>query len=722
MPASAYKHLLSPGKIGKLALRNRICVTAMGVSLAEDDGVCGDRLIAFHEEQARGGAGLIITGAAGVAWPVGGVQRNQVAISDDRFILGLRRLADTVHRHGARIAAQLHHGGLNATYAAAAGHPLWAPSVPDPPKGDFAHAFLPEEVMGAAGAGGALPSIKVVTRGDMQLLARQFAEAAVRAKAAGLDGVEIHGGHGYILSSFLSPSTNKRSDEYGGTLENRARLMLDVLRAVRASVGPNYPMWCKLDYREVGKANGITLEDAQKVAPMLEEAGADAITVTAYHHTGQGRLHSDSFLPHIPEYNVPGAAAIKRTVNIPILASGRIEPSAGDALIKDGSFDFLSMGRLLLADPQLPNKLAQGRADEIRPCIYCYTCVSAIYVCDSVRCAVNPETAFEYLASPMPKPTWARRIAVVGGGPAGMEAALRLSAGGHEVVLLERLDRLGGTLRFASLAYAPNERLLNWLTREIEKSAVEVRVRTAATPDLLRTLKPDQVIVARGAVRDMPPIPGSDLPHVFSGDDIRAMMLGEVTSSIRRKTGFVTRLATKIGAASGLTGDPEFVRKATHQWMPLGDRIVIIGGELVGLELAEFLAERRRHVTVIEDTSDFGRGLAVVRRARLIAELRDHGVDLRAQARDIRITPQAVTFTSAGDAVEVPADHVIVAKGARGDSTLADQFRAAGFTVREIGDGTGVAYIEGAIRSAAREAGALIEELSGGPRVVEPVR
>lgn len=270
------------------------------------------------------------------------------------------------------------------------------------------------------------------------------------------------------------------------------------------------------------------------------------------------------------------------------------------------------------------------------------------------------------------------------------------------MILLEKGDRLGGTLRFASLAYEPNERLLNWLLRQIAASNVEVHLKTEATPELVRSLKPDEVIVATGAVRSMPPIPGSDLDHVFSGDDMRNMILGESSDALKRKTGIGARLATRLGAATGMTANLDFVRKATHSWMPLGDRIVIIGGELVGLELAEFLSERGRTVTVVDETPKFGAGLTLVRRMRLLAELREHGLGLYPQATGIRITPECVSFAdSAGQQRTVAADHVIVAKGARGDSGVANALRAAGLSVHEFGDGTGIGYIEGAMRGAA---------------------
>ena len=708
------RHLLAPGRIGTLELRNRMIVAAMGVSLAEEDGTCGERLIAYHEAQARGGVGLIITGVTGVAWPVGVVMPQQCGISDDRFIPGLKRLTDAVHAHGAKIAAQLHHGGLVAAHAAQAGHPLWAPSLPGAFKGDFLDAFLPEEL--AAFAGASVPSVKVLTHADIQEVIQQFARAAERARTAGFDGVEVHGGHGYLLSSFFSPATNTRSDDYGGSLENRARLMLEVVRATRAAVGPEFPVWCKLDSREVGKDNGIKLEDAQRLAVWLEQAGVDALAVSAYHDTGQGKLHSGSNIPHEPELNVPAAAAIKARVQVPIIAAGRFEPDRADARISDGAFDFLALGRKVLADPQLPNKLAARRAEDIRPCIYCYTCVSAAYVRQHVRCAVRPETGYELELGPpqtLRLPAVRRPIVVVGGGPAGMEVARRLDAAGHRVILVESSDCLGGTLRLASLAYAPNEGLLEWLRRQIAESDVEVCLGSRATAEVIRALEPDEVIVATGAVRESPPIRGVELDHVFSGEDLRQLLLGEGSDTLKSKTAVATRLLTRLGAATGLSAHLEFVRSATRHWMPLGSRIAILGGELVGLELAEFLTERGRTVTVIEEGAKCGKGLTPVRRMRLLAELREHAVSLHAGAREVSIEREAVLFTdSSGQLHRVPTDHVIIARGARPDSSLAEELRESGLKVSAIGDCAEIGYIEGAMRGAAQAAAAINQRRS----------
>lgn len=314
-----------------------------------------------------------------------------------------------------------------------------------------------------------------------------------------------------------------------------------------------------------------------------------------------------------------------------------------------------------------------------------------------MRCAVNPETGFE--CERVPATVTGKHYVVIGGGPGGMEAARRLNAEGNRVALIEQAPRLGGTLRIAALSYPANERLLDWLNREIDQSSVTVRLNTAATPELLRQLAPDAVIVATGARRDMPELPGNDLPHVFSGDDMRKLLLGEGSDELKRKTGLLTRFATKVGAATGITASLDFVRNATKTWMPLGHNVVIIGGELVGIELAEFLHERGRQITVIDPAPRLGKGLLLVRRMRILAELKEHGVALHGGAADISIGKEAVRFTDAsGSKHEVSADHVIVAMGANSDTALVELLRSRGYRVEAAGDCTGVGYIEGAIR------------------------
>ena len=693
-------HLASPFRLGTMQLKNRMVLMAMGVNLAEEDGSCGERIVAFHERQAQGGAGLIILGSTGVSWPAGSNQPWQTSVASDEMIPGLKRLAAACHKHGAKVAAQLHHGGLVSTEDRVAGRSVMAPSMPVEKAPGFINAFLADELRMMYRPSPATV-LQPMSREDIARLVADFAAAARRVQQAGLDGIEIHGGHGYILSSFLSPFFNNRDDEYGGSLENRARLLLEVFSAVRAAVGADFPVWVKIDSGEFGQTEGITLEDAKATAGMLERAGADAITVSAYHDTSNGSNHSESNIPHTPERMVSNAIAIKQTLRVPVLTSGRIEPEAADKHLAAGHFDLFGMGRKMLADPDLPNKVCTGELDQIRPCVYCYCCVSQIYILKPVKCAVNAETAHErqraVIATDAP-----RHYAVVGGGPAGMEAARRLASAGHRVTLLEATDRLGGTLQFASIAYEPNERLLNWLRRQMASSAVDVRLSTVATLALIKSLQVDEVIVATGAKRLMPELPGSEQDFVFSGDEMRALVLGEHAPSLRRKTSVFTRGMTRLGAFTRVNRHPWILRQASRLWLPLGQRIVVIGGELVGLELAEYLAHRGRQVTVVDEAPRSGAGLYVVRRMRLLDELRELGVTLQNNASEVSIGQNTVSYRNQrGQVRSLAADHVIVAQGATGDTGLADQLRGAGLSVHTIGDCNGVGYIEGAMESAA---------------------
>lgn len=698
--AKPLAHLASPFRLGTMQLKNRMAVMAMGVNLAAEDGSCSERFIAFHERQARGGAGLIILGSTGVSWPAGSNQPWQTSVASDEMIPGLKRLADACHAHGAKVAAQLHHGGLVSTEDRVAGRPVMAPSIQVEKAPAFINAFLPEELrMMHRPAPETI--LHPMTREDIALLIEHFSAAARRVVEAGLDGIEIHGGHGYILSSFLSPFFNNRDDEYGGSLENRARLLLEVFTAVRAAVGADFPVWVKIDSGEFGQDEGITLEDATATARMLEQAGADGITVSAYHDTSVASNHSESNIPHTPERLVGNAIAIRQAVSIPVLTSGRIEPNAADKHIAAGHFDLFGMGRKMLADPDLPNKVCSGQLDQIRPCVYCYCCVSQIYILKPVKCAVNPETAHERQRTVIATDS-ARHFAVVGGGPAGMEAARRLASAGHRVTLLEAADRLGGTLQFASIAYEPNERLLNWLRLQMASSAVDVRLGTTVTPALMQSLGVDEVIVATGAKRLMPDLPGSEQDFVFSGDEMRALVLGENAPSLRRKTTAFTRGMTRLGALTGVNRHPWILRQASRAWLPLGKRIVVIGGELVGLELAEYLAHRGREVTVVDESPRSGAGLYLVRRMRLLDELHELGVTLQNKASAVSIGDHSVSYRNQrGQVRTLAADHVIVAKGATGDTSLAEQLRSAGLSVHTIGDCNGVGYIEGAMESAA---------------------
>ncbi len=662
--SAGYSHLLSPGRIGTMELHNRMVHAPMSLGLGAGDGTCGERYLAYYAERAKGGAGLINIGTVSVGYPEGSVDAKQIAASDDKFLPNLRTLADAIHAHGAKIVLQLNHNGLQAGGDRAAGRPLATPSIPVPKRGDLADSFLPEELAALAAGNPVSGEVRyqVLDQAGIQRIVGMFAAAALRCKTACIDAVEIHGGHGYLLASFLSPVVNQRTDDYGGPVENRSRFLVEVLRAVREAVGPDFPVWCKIDSTEFELEGGITLDDAKVTARMAQQAGADAISVSAYSDVSKSITHSGSHTPQQPELLVPNARAIKAVVDIPVITAGRIEASDADRHIANGHFDFVAFGRKLLADPDLPRKLIEGRADAVRPCIYCYSCISQAYFRRPVICAINPEMGFEY-ARAVPSVEPGKRVAVVGGGPAGMEAALRLKAKGHEPILIERTDRLGGMLISAAVTYEPTGRYLRWLHREIAEADIEVHLGSAVTPLMLAALKPDAVIVATGAAHRNPAIPGIDKAYVVRVED--------------------------------------FLKHADP--FRLGGSVAVIGGGMVGLELAEWLVGHGRTVTVIDSDAKLGGGLPIVRRARMLAELRAKtAVTLVAGARDIAIGDGEVTWRdSEGQTGRAPADRVIVATGIAADLGLAQKLSAAGFAVSSVGDCNGDFYLERAIRAVA---------------------
>ncbi|MBW2499746.1 MAG: FAD-dependent oxidoreductase [Deltaproteobacteria bacterium] len=703
-----FDHLASPLRIGGMELRNRIAMAAMGVEIAGEDGHAGEPIIAYYEERARGGVGLIITEVCAVAYPRGANAHRQLGISSDEFLPGLRQLTERVHRHGAKIALQLVHHGKISRVDAQAGREVLMPSIPRFPGAmDMANDLSPEEIglLVKASGGAAKPKIKEATKEDIEWLIDAFASAADRARQAGFDGVEIHAAHGYLLSEFLSPAWNFREDEYGGSIENRSRLLCEVVHAAKKRAGEDFPVWARLDCREFRTPGGITPADAARTAELVTAAGADAIHVTAYSDATSGVGFTDGPLVHREAGYAEETAAIKARVDVPVIAVGRIEPEVGESMIREGKADVIAMARKLLADPELAKKLVEGREKDVRPCIYCYTCVAQPFFDLPVRCAVNPVTGNEHTLGRKAAEAAAvpRRVLVVGGGPAGLEAARLARLRGHEVVLCEKSAQLGGTLRFAALVYEPNEHLLDWLARQVERVGVDVRLRTEVTPELVREIAPDLVLVAAGARRQRPAIPGVDRDHVFDGEDLRSLLTGQGEARSTEKLSVFGRLAVRAGRAVGLTSSPSMLREASKAWMPLGREVVIVGGGLVGLELAEFLAERGRRVTVLEEEAKLGLEMAHPRRWRILDDLRERGVELVPQARVRSIEPDAVAaeLTSAKGEVlarSFPADTVVLAVGLEPNPAITASLEGVGVPIREIGDVAGVGYLEGAIR------------------------
>ncbi|WP_295647600.1 FAD-dependent oxidoreductase [uncultured Dietzia sp.] len=688
---------MSPGRIGPMSTPNRIVLPAMDMNVSEE-GEIEQREIDHYVARAAGGAGLIITGACAIAFPVGAASMKEPGLSDDKFIPGIKALADAVHAAGSKLCVQSTHHGKVARVDVANDRPVIAPSMPDY---DYDYSALadstPEELgkMGAA-TGGKKTVYKEMTHEDIAWLIETWAEAADRIARAGADAIEIHVAHGYILGVFLNRRDNQRTDEYGGALVNRARLACEVIEAVKKRVGDTLAVIVRVAGQEYGQEGGLELDEAILASQLFEQAGADAI-----HVTGWGRNPFDNFtdgpLPDTVGAYLDNAAAIKKAVSVPVIGVGRMLPEVSEMGIDDDKIDFAAMGRQLLADPDLPNKLKAGTPELVRPCINCYLCVAENFFDDTPFCAVNPPLGNEGLLPLTPAPK-REHVVVVGAGPAGLESAVVLTERGHRVTVLDKADRLGGTMWFSTLTTPANEPLISFYRAKIDQLGIDVRLNTEATVETVRALGADRVIVATGAVRPAPQIPGGKLPHVHTGDSLRATMLGTATAD---EAGTFLRLAGKLGRLSGITKRPSWIRRLTKIALPMGKNVVVIGGSLVGLELAEFLGERDRNVTLLHDSQQLGLPLAMPRRWTAVRHAKHYGVDIKRNVKVTRITESSVEWTDAkGNAKSAPADMVIYADGTTAAAPLADSLRAAGIDCEVIGDAGDVGYIHGAIHSA----------------------
>lgn len=668
-PSPAYPHLAAPGRIGPLALRNRMLLCPMGDNLAAPDGTVTDRQLRHYGSRADGGAALLLVGSVAIAHPDGATAAEQTGFSDDRFLPGLRALADRVHAGGAAVAAQLVHNGPNAVLDIARGRPLLVPSVPPRMRMDALSGMVtPDELTAMTEPftrPGATIGYQVATEDDLAVLVEQYAAAADLARRAGFDGVEVHAGHGYVIDAFLSPLTNQRDDAWGGDVAGRARLLTEVLRAVRARVGDDLAVWCRLNAREVDKPGGETLDDALAVARLAEDAGAQALHVTAYADPGQATGITATHTPHEPGARVADAAAVKAVATVPVITFGRLGPDEAERVLAAGDADFVAFGRKLLAGPELPAAMLAGTPERARPCAYQYRCIGNIFLHRPLACAVNPATGDEG-ALDVTTASGPRLVLVVGGGPVGLEAAHRLAAAGHRVQLWDAAPRLGGTLGLAGTADPALAPLAAWLAAEAERTGVAVELGRAATAAEVAALGPDVVIVAAGADWDRPPSGGH--PDVRTPDDLWA------------------------APSAGLDA--------------LGAAVVVVGAGKAAVSLAAAARARGRATTLLAPDAVLAPELGLPGRFRLVHDLGEAGVDVRPATSVSHLTALGAVLA---DGTELPADTVVWATGRRPRRTLADELAAAGWPgpVHVVGDASGTFGLEAGLQAAARLATSL---------------
>jgi 2,4-dienoyl-CoA reductase (NADPH2) len=650
----AFRHLLAPGRIGDLELRNRIIMCPMGDALAEPDGTVSDRQLAYYGARARGGVGMVIMGSVSASYPHGCYDPRQTGASDDRFVPGLTRMAAEVHRHGARIAAQITHDAGNSRYDAWQGDPVLVPSIVEPGAPDrLATMVTPEEGL-AMMKPFIQPTSKMYAKeadeDDIAQLIEWFASCAERLVGCGFDGIELHAGHGYILDSFLSPAVNRRQDRWGGSLENRARLLLEVIAAVRARIGTAVPLWMRINAEERHRDAGETLPDTLRVIDLAVTAGLDAVHVSTYADPMVGIGICDAHTPQAPGHLRGNFSAVKRSTTVPVIGFGRLEPELAEEVLASGDADFVAMGRQLLADPDLPRKLERGERDDIRPCIYQYRCINNIFVNESVRCAVNAATAEGDEEAPPPAAN-PRHVLVVGAGPAGMETARLLAASGHRVTLADGATQLGGRLVQAASVDPQMAALLGWLRRQVERSGVELRLGERLDVASTAAIGADVVVDATGTSW-----PGLDaLVGALPALGVPAMEAVPVVEAIRADASATSGAGAAAVAAvegvvlaGGTNGSGTGHGLASGASRAVAEGLVLVGGDKPAVALAVKARTAGMAVTVVEPSGVFAQRVGIPGRARFVHDAEQAGVRLAteipagADGFDVRPAPPIV--------------------------------------------------------------------------------
>ncbi|MCX5999033.1 MAG: FAD-dependent oxidoreductase [Chloroflexi bacterium] len=677
--------LFSPVKIGNVELRNRLVMSPMTTQWAGPDDTVTPRLLAYHEARARGGVGLI-TFEVSFVDRLHPYQPRSVGLYDDKLIPSHRELTKVVHAHGAKVVPQISHPGPESVGPFRYKVQALGPSV--------VRCEMTNQVC------------RELTLEEIEIAIEQYGEAARRAREAGYDGMELHCAHSYMLAgSFLSPRRNKRTDAFGGSVEGLLRFPTAVIKRMKAKAGGDFPLILRISGDE-RVPDGRDLQGTLAIVPKLVEAGVDAFHVSGGVIDRLTRMVIPSAGTPMG-LNVEAAAAIKRVVQVPVMVVGRIkDPRIADDILQRNQADLVVMGRALLADPEMPNKAREGRFDDIRPCIYCDNCFDSMAEGDytNLNCAVNAATGKERELGTAEPAQKAKKVMVVGGGPAGMEAARVAAMRGHKVAVYDKGHRLGGSLIFACTVHRDNEDFLDYIRGQVRKLPIEVKLGKEVTPALVKEINPDVVVVALGPKLVAPRIPGDERRNVLSGPDLKEILGGRVRGPGAKRLPSWQRAMLYLGGPVLRRGvSPSLVRRVTKWWMPLGKRVVVIGGDLAGCELAEFIAARGRKVTVLESKDKIAPEVGLKRKAALNDNLKHGNVTVLTGVKYEEITDRGVVITTKdGQKQTVEADTVVLAGEAEPNTELFQAIQGSAPEVFSAGDCAKLGLIRGAVYDADR--------------------